>query len=190
MTIPPATAYLFYWNLKTPTDNLWHPLPGASPTKHLTTAPSWTQRLDLAATCVDAAPLIFTAGSLAYLRQLPSMGLTTSFSPLHNSRTLSAMHRSALLAVPAVLLAQAAGWEYRYAIPRWSHERERARDEEQARRHVEVGMFAGGAVMVARSLARLGPRWSLMDWVLGGAFADLALREYYKAHGLVGEEVG
>jgi hypothetical protein len=62
--------------------------------------------------------------------------------------------------------------------------RERARDEEQARFHVETGMFVGGAIMIARSLASMGPRWSLMDLVLGGAVADLALREYYKAHGL------
>ena len=88
------------------------------------------------------------------------------------------------MSVPAILCAQAAGLDYRYVIPRWAHERERARDEEQARAHVEVGMFVGGAVMVGRSLAGLGPRWSLVDLVVGGAVADLALREYYKSHGI------
>lgn len=97
---------------------------------------------------------------------------------------MAAAHRSAMITVPAILLAQATGLEYRYAIPRWSHERERARDEEQARNHVETGMFVGGAVMVGRSLAGMGPRWSLLDLVLGGAIADLAQREYYKAHGI------
>lgn len=185
-THPPLTSYLFYWNLKTPTDNLWHPLPGASPTKHLTTAPTWTSRLDLPATAVDAAPFVVAAGSLAYIRQYSSLGWTVPASPFANKRTMLAMHRAALFSVPAILLAQGLGLEYRYAIPRWSHERERGRDEEQARRHVEMGMFVGGAVMLGRSLAAMGPRWSLMDLVLGGAVADLALREYYKAHGLEG----
>lgn len=184
MSSPPLTSYLFWWNLKTPNDNLWHPYPGASPTKHLTTAPAWTSRLDLPATAVDAAPFVVTAGAIAYIRQYSSLGWTVPASPFANKRTVNALHRTALLAVPAILLAQAAGVDYRYAIPRWSHERERARDEEQARSHVETGMFVGGAIMVARSLASMGPRWSLMDLVLGGAVADLALREYYKAHGI------
>jgi hypothetical protein len=181
---PPLTTYLFFWNLKTPTDNHWHPYPGASPTKHLTTAPTWSKNLDLPATAVDAAPFVFLSGALTHLRQLPHLGSTARFSPLTNPLTMQALHRSALVSVPAILLAQAVGLEYRYAIPRWSHERERARDEEQARSHVEVGMFVGGAVMVGRSLAGLGPRWSLVDLVLGGAVADLLLREYYKSHGV------
>lgn len=184
MSSPPLTAYLFYWNLKTPSDNHWHPYPGASATKHLTTAPAWTSRLDLPATSVDAAPFVLAASTLAYFRQLPSLGWTAHANPFQNKPTMLAAHRSALLAVPAILLAQAAGVEYRYAIPRWSHERERRRDEEQARSHVETGMFLGGGVMVARSLAGLGPRWTLVDLVLGGALADLALREYFKAHGI------
>lgn len=184
MSSPPLTAYLFWWNLKTPTDNFWHPYPGASPTKHLTTAPAWTSRLDLPATAVDAAPFVVTAGAIAYIRQYSSLGWTVPASPFANKRTMAALHRSALIAVPAILIAQAAGVEYRYAIPRWSHDRERARDEEQARSHVETGMYVGGAIMLARSLASMGPRWSLMDLVLGGAVADLALREYYKAHGI------
>jgi hypothetical protein len=181
---PPLTTYLFFWNLKTSTDNHWHPYPGASPTKYLTTAPAWSKRLDLPATAVDAAPFVFLSGALTHLRQLPHLGSTARFSPLTNPLTMQALHRSALVSVPAILLAQAVGLEYRYAIPRWSHERERARDEEQARSHVEVGMFVGGAVMVGRSLAGLGPRWSLVDLVLGGAVADLRLREYYKSHGV------
>lgn len=182
MSSPPLTTYLFWWNLKTPNDNLWHPYPGASPSKHVTTAPDWTSRLDLPATAVDAAPFMVGAGAITYLRQYSSLGWTVPANPFVNPRTMTAMHRSAMIAVPAILLAQAAGVEYRYAIPRWSHERERARDEEQARNHVETGMFVGGVVMVGRSLAKMGPRWSLMDLVLGGAIADLALREYYKAH--------
>jgi hypothetical protein len=181
---PPLTTYLFFWNLKTSTDNDWHPYPGASPTKYLTTAPAWSKRLDLPATAVDAAPFVFLSGALTHLRQLPHLGSTARFSPLANPLTMQALHRSALVSVPAILLAQAVGLEYRYVIPRWSHDRERARDEEQARSHVEVGMFVGGAVMVGRSLAGLGPRWSLVDLVVGGAVADLLLREYYKSHGI------
>lgn len=79
---------------------------------------------------------------------------------------------------------QGSGIEYRYAIPRWAHERERGRDEAQARRHVGAGIGAGAVVMVVRSLRGMGPRWSLVDLVLGGAGFDLLLREYFKAHGV------
>lgn len=47
-------------------------------------------------------------------------------------------------------------------------------------------MWVGAGVMVARRLGGLGPRWSLVDLVLGGALADVALREYGRAHGAEG----
>lgn len=184
MTTPPLSAYFFYWNLKTPVDNTWHPLPGHGSTRYLTFLPAWTSRLDLSATAVDAAPFVAGAGGLAHLSQLTSLGWTAPASIFRNATTMAALHRTAMFLPPVILGCQAVGLEYRYLIPRWAHERERARDEDQARTHVETGMLVGGAVMVGRSLAGLGPRWSLLDVVLGGAVADLALREYYKAHGV------
>lgn len=184
MSSPPLSAYLFYWNLKTSSDNTWHPFPGAGSTKYLTTLPLWTRRLDLPATTIDAFPFVVGAGSLAYISQYNSLGWTVPASIFRNPATMAALHRSAMLLPPVILACQAAGLEYRYLIPRWANEREKARDEDQARSHVETGMLIGGAVMVGRSLAGLGPRWSLLDVVLGGGIADLALREYYKAHGI------
>lgn len=124
------------------------------------------------------------AGTIAYVSQLNSIGLTAPASVFKNALTISAMHRSALYLTPFVLALQAAGLEYRYFIPRWASDRERRRDEDQVRRHVDFGMAVGAGVMVARSLFRMGPRWSLMDALFGGALADLALREYYRAHNL------
>jgi len=184
MSNPPLTSYLFYWNLKTPRDNNWHPYPGLSSTTYLHNAPQWTQRVDLAATAVDSAPFIAGAGALAYVRQYNDLGWTTRANPFVNKPTMTAMHRTAMVVPLVVLGCQALGVEYRYAIPRWASDRERARDEDQARQHVETGMLFGGALMIGRSLAKLGPRWSLLDVVMCGALFDLALREYYKAHGI------
>lgn len=184
MSNPPLTSYLFYWNLKTPADNNWHPYPGLSSTTYLHNLPPWSHRLDLAATAVDSAPFIALTGFWAYIRQYNDLGWTVKANPFVNKPTMTAMHRSAWVVPAGVLGCQALGVEYRYAIPRWASEREKARDEDQARQHVETGMLLGGAVMVGRSLAGLGPRWSLLDVVMGGALFDLALREYYKAHGI------
>jgi hypothetical protein len=182
MASPPLTSYLFFWNLKTLQDNAWHPFPGASSTTYLSNLPAWTQKLDLAATAVDAAPFVTASGTIAYLSQLNNLGWTVPASPFANKLTISTLHRSALIATPVILGLQALDVQYRYLIPRWASERERRRDEEQARNHVEVGMLGGGALMIARTLAGMGPRWSLLDVVLGGALADVLLREYYRAH--------
>lgn len=179
--------YLFFWNHKDALSNAWHPLPGGDPSKPLTALPEWTYRLDAAATAVDAAPFVLAAAALAHLRQLPALGWTAPASVFANARTLAAAQRATLGLVPAVLLAQAAGWEYRYCVPRWAHERERGRDEVQVRRHVEVGMGVGVLGYVARMTVwahPLGRRvWVPVEVVLGGGLADLMHREFVKAHG-------
>lgn len=95
------------------------------------------------------------------------------------------MHRTTLVLVPLVLVCQAVGLEYRDYIPRWAHERERRRDEEEVRRHVDVGMAGGAVVWALRLYAlRWGKAfWAPVDVVMGGALTDLAHREYIKAHG-------
>lgn len=96
------------------------------------------------------------------------------------------MHRAVLLLTPLVLLCQAAGLEYRQLMPRWSHDRERRREEGEVRRHVDWGMGLGAVGWVVRMYVfKVGRRyWAPLDVVIGGALADLMHREYCKAHGL------
>ncbi|KAF2763904.1 hypothetical protein EJ03DRAFT_332331 [Teratosphaeria nubilosa] len=176
--------YLFFWTHKSPESNTWRPVPGANP-KPIDNLPPFLARTDLAATSIDAAPFIAGAGSLAHLRQIHKFGFTASANIFANPKTLRALHRTTLVLIPAVLVAQALGLEYRYAIPRWSHEREMRRDEEEVRRHVDVGMYAGVACWAVRLYGLRWGRafWAPMEVVMGGALADLMHREYGKAHG-------
>ena len=186
-------TYLFFWNYKDSQSNAWHPYPGANPTKHLTNLPAWTYRLDPEAAVVDTAPFAFGAGALAHLRQLNDLGWTAQANIFKNPRTLRAVHRTTLFLVPVVLALQVVGVEYRYCIPRWAHERERGRDEEQVRQHVEAGMGLGALGWVARMTVFRNPLgrkfWAPVEVVLGGGLADLMHREFVKAHGH-GPDVG
>lgn len=179
--------YFFFWNYKQSTDNLWHPVPGGNPTKTVTNLPPWTSRLDPEATIVDAAPLVFGAGALAHLSQLNDLGWTAQANIFKNPRTLAAVHRTTLFLIPAILTLQAADVSYRYFIPRWAHDRERGRDEEQVRKHVEAGMALGVLGYVARMTVLANPLgrrfWAPAEVVLGGGLADLMHREFVKAHG-------
>lgn len=177
--------YLFFWNLKSPQDNHWRPQPGQNPLTYLDNLPQFLKRTDLEATIVDTAPFIAGAGSLAHLSQLQNFGFTSHWSIFSNPKTLMTMHRTTLLVAPMIFVCQALGWEYRYAIPRWCHERELRREEEEVRQHVDVGMGLGAAVWFSRLAFKFGPRyWAPIDIVMGGALADLMHREYMKAHGL------
>lgn len=177
--------YLFFWNLKSPHDNDWRPQAGRNPTQYIDNLPSFLKRTDIEATVVDTAPFIAGAGGLAHISQLNDFGFTAHASIFKNVKTLTAMHRATLIVAPLVLMCQASGIDYRYAIPRWCHDRELRRDEEQVRQHVDVGMGLGAAVWFSRLAFRFGTRfWAPMDIVMGGALADLMHREYMKAHGL------
>ncbi|EMD00569.1 hypothetical protein BAUCODRAFT_173711 [Baudoinia panamericana UAMH 10762] len=176
---------LYYWQNKDPLANAWHPVPGASSVARLDNLALWIKRQDIEAACVDIAPFIVGVGGVAYLRQLNQFGLEARASIFHNAKTLTAMHRTTLLVTPLILACQAAGLEYRRFIPRWAHDRERRRDEEEVRQHVDFGMYAGAACWLVRLY---GLRWGKLYWspidpILGGALADLAHREYIKAHG-------
>ena len=83
------------------------------------------------------------------------------------------------------MLCQAAGFEYRNFIPRWSHDREKRRDEVEVRKHIDVGMGVGLASWVLRLYVLNAGRayWAPLDIVMGGALTDLLHREYCKAHG-------
>jgi hypothetical protein len=135
------------------------------------------------ATVVDTAPIVAGVGGFAHLSQIPHFGFTAPASVFRNVQTMTAMHRTVLVVAPLVLTCQAVGLEYRFAIPRWCHPRELRRDEEEVRRHVQVGMAVGGGLWVARLLFRFGARyWAPIDVVMGGALADLMHREWVKAH--------
>ena len=179
-------ANLFFWNHKTPTDNNWHPSPGKSAVKHLDNLPQWIKRTDIEAAVVDIAPFITGAGGIAHMSQLNSLGWTAPANIFRNRTTMMAMHRTVLFLTPVILLCQAAGFEYRNFIPRWSHDRERRRDEEDVRKQVEAGMGIGGVSWLLRLYVfKLGRAyWAPLDVVMGGALADLMHREYCKAHGL------
>ena len=182
-----ALSTLFFWTRKTPRDNEWRPATGANPTKPaISRLPQWIERQDLAATCVDVAPFVAGAGALAHLRQLNAFGFDAHANIFRNPKTLLALHRATLLLTPVVLMCQAAGVEYRNLIPRWCHDRERRREEEEVRMHVDVGMYAGAAVWFFRmyGLRRGRTYWAPMDVIMGGAFTDLLQREFNKAHGL------
>ena len=177
---------LYFWQYKTPRDNAWRPLAGASPIKHSTNFPKWTERLDIEAAIPDAAPIIAGAGTFAYLQQLPHLGWTAPVNPFMNSQTMTTMHRTTLFVTPMILLLQMAGKEYRQFIPRWNNDRERRRDEVEARQHVDAGMAFGLGVWALRMFVfvRAGRKyWAPMDVILGGALTDLLHREHRKAHG-------
>ncbi|KAK5708175.1 hypothetical protein LTR97_000715 [Elasticomyces elasticus] len=181
-----ALHSLFFWTSKTAEDNAYHPIVNGGPTKHIDNLPAWLKRIDIQAASVDVAPFVAGVGGLAHLRQANDFGFTARASIFQNPKTLLAMHRSVVYLTPVVLLCQAAGAEYRNFIPRWSHERERRRDEEEVRNHVDVGLYAGAACWFVRVY---GLRWGRMYWspidiVMSGALADLLHREYVKAHGL------
>lgn len=176
---------LSYWNIKTPSDNAWHPQIGQCPTRYTRNLPPILQRTDIEATLVDAAPYIASVGALRHASQAFHFGFTVSANVFKNARTLNSMHVSTLLFVSLVLSFQAAGIEYRNLIPRWSTERERYRDEEEVRRHVDVGAYLGALSWVARMIMRVGVRyWAPIDVVLGGAGADVLHREYFRTHSL------
>lgn len=174
--------WYIYWANKTPTDNAWHPLPGANPWSP--TLPSLLHRLDPEALAVDAAPLIAGAGSFAHFRQLPSLGWTAQANIFKNPRTMGAMHLTSTVCLVAIAGCQLAGVEYRNFIPRWASDRERRREEEVVRQQVRVGMGVG--LVASWPLGRwrpLGARVSPLGCLMLGALLDLAHREYNKAHG-------
>ena len=177
---------LAYWSSKTLSENAWHPFPGASSTSYSSNIPPWLGRMDLQAACVDAAPFIAGAGGLAHIRQMNDFGFTAYASIFRNPKTLTAMHRTVLVATPVLLLCQASGLEYRNVIPRWASDRERRRDEDEVRNHVDVGMYVGAACWFVRMYGLRWGRayWAPVDVLLGGALADLMHREYSRAHGL------
>ena len=178
-------GWFFFWNYKSPPDNAWHPQVGQNPIQSIDNLPSWSKRTDIEATVVDVAPFIAGVGGFAHMSQLNSLGWTAPASVFRNPTTMMAMHRTTLYLTPLVLLMQAVGFDYRSFIPRWSHEREARRDEEEVRKHVDVGMWVGAGGSVLRMYVfNLGRRyWAPMDVVMGGALADLMHREYCKAHG-------
>jgi len=179
-----ALQSLLFWHHKTPLDNTWHPTPGANPTTPQTRLPFWFKRIDIEAATVDLAPFIAGAGGLAHISQAKDFGFTARASVLRNPKTLTAMHRTALVLVPVVLGCQAMGVEYRYAIPRWANDRERRRVEDEVRRHVDIGMCFGAASWFVRLYGLKWGRgyWAPIDVILVGALADLMHREYYRAH--------
>ena len=181
-----TSDWLFFWTQKTESDNEWHPRPGANPVKYLDNLPSWAKRTDIEATVVDVAPFVAGAGGLAHLSQLNHLGWTAPASVFRNRTTMMAMHRAVLFLTPAILLCQTAGLQYRKFIPRWAHDRERRRDEEEARKQIDAGMGIGAVSWVLRLYVFKAGRayWALLDIVMGGALADLMHREYCKAHGL------
>ena len=180
-----AFENLFFWNHKSPTDNEWRPRPGYSSVRYLDNLPAALKRTDFQATVVDVAPFITGVGGMAHISQIHSFGFTAHASVFRNVKTMTAMHRAVLFLTPFVLVCQAAGMEYRDLIPRWTHDRERRRDEEEVRQHIDVGMALGAASWFARMAFKIGARyWSPIDVVMGGALADLMHREYNKAHGL------
>ncbi len=197
---------LFFWNYKQPSENDWRPQIGADPVKYLDRLPTAIKRTDLQASVVDVreqwwdcdldstsansialqvAPFICGAGGLAHMSQLNNLGWTVPASIFRNKATMTAMHRTGLFLTPLLLVLQAAGIGYRQYIPRWSHDRERRRDEEEVRKHVDVGMGMGAVAWALRMYAfNLGRAyWFPVDVVMGGALADLLHREYCKAHG-------
>jgi hypothetical protein len=177
---------LFFWNNKAPSDNDWRPVPSGSSITHINNLPPWIKRTDIEAAVVDTAPFIAGAGGLAHTSQLNNLGWTAPANVFRNYKTMMAMHRTVLFLTPMILLCQAAGLEYRNFIPRWSHDRERRRGEEDVRRQVEAGMGIGGVSWLLRLYVfKIGRvYWAPIDVVMGGALADLMHREYYKAHGL------
>lgn len=178
---------LFYWNIKTPRDNAWHPQIGQCPTRYTKNLPALLQRTDVEATLVDAGPYIASVGALRHASQAFDFGFTVSANVFKNVRTINALHASTLLFIPLILSLQAAGIEYRNFIPRWSTDRERYRDEEEVRRHVDVGAYLGALTWAGRMILKVGVRyWAPIDVVLGGALADVLHREYFRTHSLDG----
>ena len=177
--------WLFFWNHKAASDNDWHPEPGANPIKYVDNLPPWAKRIDVEAATVDVAPLVCGTGALAHIRQLNSLGWTVPASIFRNKTTMMAMHRTVLYLTPLMLLCQACGFEYRYLIPRWSHDRERRREEEEVRKHVDVGLGTGAVSWALRMYVFGAGRayWAPLDVIMGGALSDLMHREYVKAHG-------
>lgn len=174
---------LSFWTTKTPSANAWHPQIGQCPTQYTRNLPPILQRTDAEATLVDAAPFIASVGAFRHASQLFNFGFTVSANVFKNIRTLTALHNSTLLFIPVILSLQAAGIEYRNFIPRWTTAAESTRDEEEVRRHVDVGAYLGGMAWAARMIMRLGVRyWAPIDVVLGGAGADVLHREYVRTH--------
>lgn len=174
---------LEFWDTKTQSANAWHPQVGQCPTQYTKNLPSILQRADVEATLVDAAPYIASVGALRHASQLFNFGFTVSANVFRNARTLTALHASTLLFVPMILSFQAAGIEYRNFIPRRRTAAESTRDEEEVRRHVDVGAYLGGMAWVARMIMRVGVRyWAPIEVVLGGAGADVLHREYVRTH--------
>lgn len=180
-----------YWHQKRPEDNLWHPIPrGRSvlgvgdETSSQASSSDWLQRLDLAALTVDAGPLVLGAGALRYIVQAPQFGFTATANVFKNKPTIQATHRTAQMVVPLFAGLQIAGIDYRYYLPRWASDRDHRMDEDEVRGHVDQGMILGLGTSFIRSVMRFGPRWSIMDAVIGGYIADVLLREYFRAHNL------
>ena len=177
---------LFFWKHKQSSDNDWHPQSGQNPVTYIDNLPQWTKRTDIEATVVDTAPFIAGAGGVAHMRQLNNLGWTVPASVFRNRSTMMAMHRTVLFLTPLVLLCQAVRIEYRDFIPRWSHDRERRREESDVRQQVDAGMGIGAVSWFLRLYVfKVGRMyWAPLDIVMGGALADLMHREYIKAHGL------
>lgn len=179
-----ALQYLFFWNYKNAESNRWRPEPGHNPTKYINNLPNPVKRTDLEATVVDIAPFVAGMGGLAHISQIHDFGFTAPASIFRNVKTMTAMHRTVVYLTPLVLACQAGGIEYRNFIPRWAHDRELRRDEEEVRQHIDVGMAIGSISWITRMFFRFGARyWAPIDIVAGGALADLMHREYLKAHG-------
>ena len=177
---------LLFWKHKTPSDNAWHPEPGENPSIYPNNLPPWMKRMDIEAATVDTGPWIAGAGGFAHLRQLNDLGWTAPASIFRNKTTMMAMHRTVLYLTPMILLCQAAEIDYRNYIPRWAHDREKRRDEAEVRQQVNAGMGIGLLIWTTRMYVLNVGRayWAPLDIIMGGALADLAHREYVKAHGM------
>lgn len=168
-----------YWQHKKPSDNAWHPI--SSPTTS-PLVPTWLRGFDSQALVVDAAPFVVATGAAVHLSQINRFGFTAYASPFRNPRTIAATHAAATFWVTVVTGLQLGGVNYRQYIPRWAGSFEPLRDETAVRQHIRFGMNVGFVVLLARFHFGKGPIPSMMDVVIGGATADLLMREYFRAH--------
>ncbi|UPX12237.1 uncharacterized protein EKO05_0002794 [Ascochyta rabiei] len=175
--------YPLFWNFKKPGDNDWHPRVGQGAARNVDTLPGFLQRTDLTATLVDAAPFVAGVGAFRHASQMFDFGFTAHANVFRNPKTMNSMHRSVVFFVPLTLVLQGAGVEYRTLIPRWCHERERQRNEDEVRQHVDAGAYLGSLSWVVRMAFKVGVRyWAPIDVVLGGALSDVLHREYNRTH--------
>ena len=138
------------------------------------------KKADVEAAVVDTAPFIAGAGGFAHMSQLNNLGWTAPANVFRNRTTMMAMHRTVLFLTPFILLCQVSGLEYRSFIPRWSHDRERRRDEEDVRKQVEAGMGIGALSLAATT-------WSVPTHATVAGGVDLLLGRVHIVDRFVGE---